>query len=155
MTMLLQMISATLLLLHSIVVEGGIQRNCENPQPGTITIFYQNTTSQFNSLQEALDFTVAANNSWSEATTVCLPPGYYELTKQIHFGELSLILIGSKNTSFIECSYEPSPLEGIDYTWHFNHSKVLYLQHIKFNNCPYPFRAIALQNVSVQDCTFT
>ncbi len=122
---------------------------------GLISSTYDDHTTPFGSIQEALDDVALKNHSNLETPTICLPPGTHHMTRPLWFGPLSLRLIGSRNSTIVECEYDAQNLEsGIDYTWQFNQSKQLYLSGIQFLNCPYPFRVIAVETVTVKQCTF-
>ncbi len=162
--MLPHIISTLLLLLviHSATAQGvgGIDSHCDNvssSDPQIIAALYCQstlfTTKRFTTFQEAIDFIqiTGVNNSLPNIAVVCLPPGYHELKKQVEFGEVGLVLVGSVKTT-VECSYG-IPKE-FDYTWHFNQSNIFHLQQTRFVNCPRPFRVIAVQDVSIQNCTF-
>ncbi len=137
-----------LFLLHA--VHSCPLEDCSNTST-SISVNYDNQLSIFHSLQEALDYVTSHNIS---QPTMCLPPGTHTVSNQIQFGQQSLRLIGSENTTVI-CDYDPLPLkEGIDYTWHFNRSEFFCLSGIHFLSCPYPYRVIAVKEVTVRNCTF-
>ena len=114
-----------------------------------------NETHQHSTLQEALDYIMAVQNSQKFGDNfliICLPEGHHTITKQIKFYESSIALVGTQATT-VECDYDPFE-EGFDYTWHFNQSKLVHLESIMFTNCPLPYRVIAVRAVVVWKCTF-
>ena len=144
-----------LLLFSACAVATAQHSNCRSSQiQPDIYVISENVTQEHNSLQDAIDNAIVTNNSWLGVPTICLPQGHYRITKQTTFNGSSIALVGTQGTT-IECDYDPLPFnEGFDYTWHFNQSRLVHLENISFVNCPYPFRLIAVQNVTVQDCVF-
>ncbi|XP_064397658.1 uncharacterized protein LOC135344383 [Halichondria panicea] len=139
-----------LCLLHAVHSSYTLE-DCSNTS-AAISVNYDNyQITVFDSFQEALDFVKSNNNS---QPTICLPPGTHIVSNQIQFGQKSLRLIGSENTT-VRCDYDPLPSnEGIDYTWHLNRSEFFCLSGIHFSSCPYPYRVIAVKEVTVRNCTF-
>ncbi len=150
--MFFRIISILLLLLLPLETTQEVNsHNCELiPGPGLIVTVYQNSTKQYSTLQEAINsIETRVNNNVKSIAIICLPPGLHKLTRQIDFGEVSLALVGSLETT-VECAYEPVT----DYTWYLNQSEVFHLHQTTFVNCPRPFRIIAVENVNIQDCAF-
>lgn len=144
---------AVITILLSLVLQVyALEYNCDTDIIST----YNNHTTRFHSIQDALDDAASQNHSHQEIPLICLPPHSYNVTRPLRFGSLSLRLVGSKNRTTIVCNYDTEQLakNGIDYTWHFNQSKQLYLSSIVFLDCPYPFRMIAVESVTVKECTF-
>ncbi len=141
-----------LCLLHAVHSSYTLEDCRSSNTSAVISVNYDNyQITVFDSLQEALDFVKSNNNS---QPTICLPPGTHIVSNQIQFGQKSLRLIGSENTT-VRCDYDPLPVnEGIDYTWHLNRSEFFCLSGIHFSSCPYPYRVIAVKEVTVRNCTF-
>ena len=119
-----------------------------------VSLSYGNVTQEFPSLQEAVDHAIVLDNSLSGIPTICLPQGHHRITKQMLLHESSIVMTGTQGTT-IKCDYDPLPYEeGFHYTWHFNQSRLVHIESISFTSCPYPLRLIAVQNVTIRDCTF-
>ena len=158
MIAVLAVMVVSLFLLPLFSTVGALESHCgDTAQTETISVLHENVTQGYGSLQEAVDHSIAISQSHSLSQgipTICLPQGHHRITKQTMFYESSIVLVGTQNTT-IECDYDPLPFEeGFHYTWHFNQSRLVQFENISFINCPYPFRVIAVQNVTLRDCTF-
>ena len=145
-------LAVTLLLL--VLAKDALHCDGSQTEAINVSLSYGNVTQEYTSLQEAVDHAIALNNSQSGIPAIFLPQGLHRITKQMLFYESSIVMAGTQGTT-IECDYDPLPYgEGFHYTWHFNQSRLVHIESISFTSCPYPLRLIAVQNVTIKDCTF-
>jgi len=138
----------------------GGQATCFNEaqNSGPIQVVRNDGVIPQDSLQDALDY-IQKNGSESEQLTICLSEGNYTIEKPVNFSGLSLGMIGTGKPK-IECNYNIDQnasrifVRDADFTMHFFGSREISLEGLEFIGCPYPFRLIEAQNITVTNCIF-
>ena len=105
------------------------------------------------SLQDVLTDLDSSLNSSSSAT-IHIHEGEHYLTSPVQFNVECIHIIGVGSNVSVSCNYSKSGNANIDYTWQFNHSSSVSLHNLKFYGCPYPFRMLHVQTLSVTHCSF-
>ena len=98
-----------------------------------------------------------------DCAVLVVPSGVHYITAPVYFGNTSVHLIGTNDTSTIHCNYsldvnkervfEPD-YEYPDYVMYFNRSASVGFEGVEFIGCPYPFRVDTVSRVSVENSRF-
>ena len=104
--------------------------------------------------------------STSDCVSIALPPGDHLVTAPVHFGEASVHMFGSGESSedvTISCNYTVDVDESrifernysyTDYTFYFNRSEVVSFEMVQFVGCPFPLRLDTVAAVRIHNSTF-
>lgn len=92
--------------------------------------------------------------------TIFLPNGIHYITTSTYFGDVDLAFVGldSKGVRVV-CKYYTEPTDINDilliHTWYFDEATSIQFESIHFENCGFPFRFYAVEQVSIRNCVFT
>lgn len=107
----------------------------------------------YESLQDVLT-SLASSLNRSSSVTICVREGEHYLASPVQFNVEHIHIIGVDSNVAVSCNYSTSGRVNIDYTWQFNYTSSVSIHNLKFYGCPYPFRMLHVQSLSVTHCSF-